>query len=88
MVTAARSVKFDEREVAMVMHENPGDDAMREMFGPGQVDQQLRGTVSSCWMALPKERRTVEEVEREMRRLFERAMKDLREDGKSFGIGG
>lgn len=65
----------------------PGDDSMREMLGPGMVDQQLRGTVSTCWMAMPKERRTVEEVEREMRRLFERAIKDLREDAERFGIG-
>ena len=71
-----------------MMVENAGDDAMRQMFGPGQVDQQLRGTVSTCWLAMPKERRTVEEVEREMRRLFERAMEDLREDAQSFGIGG
>ena len=72
----------------MAMVENPGDDAMREMFGPGQVDQQLRASASACWMGLPKERRNVEEVERQMRRLFERAMRDLREDAQSFGIGG
>lgn len=66
----------------------PGDDSMREMLGPGMVDQQIRSSVSTCWMALPKERRNVEEVERQMRRLFERAMKDLREDAERFGIGG
>jgi hypothetical protein len=59
--------------------------AMRDMFGPGQVDQIVRQAISSCWMALPKERRNVDEVEKEIRRLVERALANLREDQSAFG---
>jgi hypothetical protein len=58
---------------------------MRDMFGPGHVDQTVRGAIQACWMALPKERRTVEEVEKEIRRLVERALSNLREDVAAFG---
>ena len=55
------------------------------MFGPGHVDQAVRQAISSCWMMLPKERKTPENLESEVRRLFERALKDFREDSAAFG---
>lgn len=61
---------------------------MSEMFGPGHVDQVVRQAISSCWMALPKDRRTVAEVEKEIRRLVERALSNLREDHKAFSHSG
>lgn len=60
-------------------------DKMREMFGPGHIDQTVRSAIQACWMTLPKERRTVEEVEKEIRRLVERALSNLREDVAAFG---
>ena len=60
-------------------------DEMSEMFGPGHVDQCVRQAISSCWMALPKERRSVDEVEKEVRRLVDRALANLREDQNAFG---
>jgi hypothetical protein len=57
---------------------------MSEMFGPGHVDQVDRQAISSCWMALPKEQRNVAEVEKEIRRLVERALSNLREDQSAF----
>jgi hypothetical protein len=60
-------------------------DEMREMFGPGHVDQTVRGAIQACWMALPKERRNVAEVDKEIRRLVERALSNLREDVAAFG---
>jgi len=63
---------------------NPMED-MQEMFGPGHVDQTVRQTIQSCWMALPKERRTVAEVEKQVRRIVERALKDFRDDAEAFG---
>jgi hypothetical protein len=59
-------------------------DAMREMFGPGHVDQAVRQAIQACWMALPKDRRTVEEVEKQIRRLVDRALTNLREDTNAF----
>jgi hypothetical protein len=58
---------------------------MGAMFGPGHVDQTIRQAIQVCWMALPKEKRTVDEVERQIRRLVDRAIKDFREDGEMFG---
>lgn len=57
---------------------------MSQMFGPGHVDQSVRQAISICWMALPPDRRNVAEVEKEIRRLFERALSDLRDDHNAF----
>jgi hypothetical protein len=64
--------------------ENPME-KMSEMFGPGHVDQSVRSAIQACWMALPKERRNVEEVEKEIRRIVDRALSNFREDAASFG---
>lgn len=60
-------------------------DKMAEMFGPGQVDQLIRQGVHFCWMALPKARRNADEVDKEIRRIVDRALKDFREDQEHFG---
>ena len=67
--------------------EGSGEHDMGAMFGPGHVDQTIRQAIQVCWMALPKEKRTVDEVERQIRRLVDRAIEDFREDGESFGRG-
>lgn len=64
--------------------ENPME-RMSQMFGPGHVDQAIRGAIQACWMALPKERRSAAEVEKEIRRIVERALLNLREDAEAFG---
>jgi len=58
---------------------------MADLFGPGQVDQSVRQAIQVCWMALPKERRNGDELERQIRRIVERALKDFREDSDAFG---
>lgn len=64
--------------------ESGDEEAMSQFFGPGQVDQTIRQAIQVCWMALPKDKRNVEEVERQIRRVVERALEDLREDGEAF----
>ncbi len=59
---------------------------MAEMFGPGMIDRQVRQVIQFCWMGLPKERRSVEEVEAQIRRIVERALEDFREDRDAFGV--
>ena len=67
---------------------NPEDegalDKMREMFGPGQIDHFVRQAIQFCWMGLPKERRNVDELERQIRRIVDRALRDVREDFDQF----
>jgi hypothetical protein len=65
-----------------------GMDRMREWMGPGMVDQAVRQAVHFAWASLPSEKRNVEEVEKVIHHLVERALKDLREDKDLFSQGG
>ena len=58
---------------------------MADIFGPAQIDHQIRQAVQFCWMALPKDRRTIDELESQIKRIVERALKDFREDNQAFG---
>jgi hypothetical protein len=60
---------------------------LHAFFSPQQVDQQIRQAIQFCWMALPPEQQNVEEVEKQIRRIVDRALRDLREDADSFGLG-
>ena len=62
--------------------------AMRDMFGPAAVDRAIRNAITQCWMMLPDDRKHVDAVEAEIRRLVDRALENLREDARAFGIGG
>jgi hypothetical protein len=59
---------------------------MREMFGPGQIDQSVRQAIQFCWMMLPENAKTVDELEKQFRRIVDRAIRDLREDATAFGL--
>ncbi len=69
------------------MNDRDANKKMRRMFGPGQVDEHLRQAIHLCWMMLPDDRKTVDELEKQIRRIIDRALKDLREDAKQFGLG-
>jgi len=62
-----------------------GKHSMESFYGPGQVSQIACLLIQTCWRVMPKERRNVEEVEKEVRRIMERALANFREDVKSFG---
>jgi hypothetical protein len=65
-----------------------GEDAtekMADLFGPGQIDHMIRQAIHFCWMALPKDRRSADEVEKQVRRIVDRALKDFRDDSEEFG---
>ncbi len=62
-------------------------DKFRKLFGPKQIDQQIRQAIQFCWMMLPEDRKSVDEVEQQIRRIVDRALRDLREDFDSFGLG-
>ena len=63
----------------------PDMDKFREMFGPSQIDTQIRQAIQFCWMGLAAKKRTPDELERQIRRIVDRALKDFREDSKEFG---
>ena len=60
---------------------------MRDVFGPNQVDFTVRQAIQSCWWALPDDARNVDELEKQIRRLVDRALRDVREDAAAFGLG-
>ena len=73
--------------MAMFNSDDPENaDRMRAMFGPGQVDQGVRQALQMCWMMLPEDSKTVDELERQFRRIVDRAIDDLREDADVFGL--
>ena len=59
--------------------------AMRKMWGPAVVDQQIRQAISMCWMMLPEDKRNPQTVAKEIRRIVERALATLEDDIKAFG---
>lgn len=76
--------------MAMELFDPQDDDALKRMrafFSPQQVDQQIRQAIQFCWMALPPEQQNVTEVEKQIHRIVDRALRDFREDSESFGLG-
>ncbi len=63
-----------------------GPDKTKSMFGPGQLDWQVRQAIQFCWMMLPEDSKTVDELEKQFRRIVDRAIKDLRDDADAFGL--
>jgi hypothetical protein len=57
---------------------------MADYFGPGQVDTAVRQAIHCCWMALPRDRKTTDELEVQLRRIMDRALRDFREDLAAF----
>jgi hypothetical protein len=57
---------------------------MAQVMGPGHIDQQIRHAIQFCWMSIPKKRRNLKELEKQARRIFERALRDFREDSDQF----
>ena len=59
---------------------------LRALIRP-QLARQIRQTIQICWMSLPPSRQNVEQVEKQVRRIMERTLRDLRKDPKSFDLG-
>jgi len=51
---------------------------------PAHLDQSVRSAVQLCWTVLPKDRRTPEELEKQFRRIVERALRDFVDDKAQF----
>jgi hypothetical protein len=65
--------------------ENPmAASSMMNMFGPHAADQLVRQCITQIWMLLPDGKKSVDLVEKELRRLVDRAIKDLKEDASVF----
>ena len=68
---------------------DPKDPVAHEQYrrrAAPMLDQQIKGVINMIWMALPEERKTAAEVEKEFQRLTTRALANLREDIAAFGL--
>ena len=54
------------------------------LFGPGVVDVKVREAMQLCWIMLPDDNRTTSRLVDEMRRILERALKDVQDDERAF----
>jgi len=55
-----------------------------ERLGPAEADRQVRRTIRLCWAMLPEDRRTKSELEKQVRRIVDRAIRDLHDDLNAF----
>jgi hypothetical protein len=61
-----------------------GMENMADVMGPGHIDVSVRQLIQVCWASLPKDQRTVAAVEKALREIVERAIRDFREDAVRF----
>jgi histone H3/H4 len=61
-------------------------DDLARMMGPSSVDSIIRSAINQCWVTLPDDKRNAANVKEQIRRLVERALRDLEEDASAFGI--
>jgi ATP-dependent Clp protease ATP-binding subunit ClpC len=60
------------------------EEGERPAFSPSDPDQHVRHAIKSIWAVLPEEIRNVNEVERQVRRIVDRALRDFRDDFEEF----
>jgi protein-arginine kinase activator protein McsA len=85
----APDLHFNSEANAMAMFDNNDPETpnkLRAMFGPSQVDQSVRQAIQFCWMMLPDDAKSVDELEKQFRRIVDRAIQDLRDDASAFGL--
>ena len=74
----------------MVVERIDGDSAERKpgvtAWGLPVVDLEIRQAISHCWLVMPPEKKTTRDVGLEIRRLVDRALKDLHEDTRAFAL--
>ncbi len=65
--------------------EEAGEKMDDVFFGPQHVDQSIRQAVQFCWLCLPKSKRNSAQLEKQIQRIVNRALRDFRKDLKAFG---
>jgi hypothetical protein len=65
--------------------EQPDFGKLASIFGPGAVDQAIRQAIQTCWLMLPADKKNPDELEATVRRIFDRAIQNFREDSATLG---
>ena len=72
--------------MAAFLHgDEDAEEKMRETFNPAHIDQMIGQAIQFCWMGLSKEKRNIDELERQIRRIVDRALSNMREAFNQFG---
>ena len=70
--------------------ETPNDDdsinSMSSNIGPGQVDMMVKQAIQFAWMSLPNNKKTIGNTEALIRRIVDRNLDAMKEDGKILGF--
>ncbi len=66
------------------MHSFDSDADIFEAMGPGAADKALRDAIQLCWMAMPKEKKSLPELKTLVEKLLDRVFRDLNEDEQYF----
>jgi hypothetical protein len=69
-----------ETDIVLQPNDKDGMGKMLASMGPGMVDQLVRQAIQFCWMQMPAERQNPEAVGAEVRRILDRALRNLAED--------
>lgn len=59
---------------------------MPKMMGPAALNHAVKHAIQTCWMMLPDDKKSVEEVEKQVPRVVNRAFEAMREDAQAFGL--
>ena len=59
-------------------HNGMSDEEIQSFVGPGAVERQVRAAVDLCWMMMPKDKRTTDFVEAEIKRVVEEVFRNIR----------
>jgi hypothetical protein len=52
----------------------------------GSIDRGIRDAIRAVWFTLPADNRTVDELDAQMQRHVARAIAQVKEDAKAFGL--
>ena len=70
--------------------EIPNDDdpskPLSSNIGPGQVDLMIKQAIQFAWLSLPQSQRTIGNTEALIRRIVDRNLDAMKEDGKALGF--
>lgn len=69
----------------VTVSELEGFDYFKDLLVPQHVDQQIRQAIRFGWMSLQGERKNAAELETQIRRIVDRALRDFREDLEQLG---
>ena len=64
--------------------DGPDPEKLSSFFSPAMISQMIGQAIQHCWMMLPHEKKTPDELESTIRQIFDRAIQNFRDDCETF----